>query len=401
MITKELTLFTFDNGSLKPDRIRPNSEGHYLHYAELMLQTYRTGIGKTRGALHTAIQRIFDKENCHPRRIKSFIHILDQASEFEMRAADIPWKLRMEVFKIAGMRHPVVLSKEDIFDSLCEEVHNQTATELGRPWPEIEANLFADLLDANILVKFELGDASAFLNQYNLAQAQAALYNATEVRVDASADLRAIRMAAKFNNLVHKIELVRPDTYRFTLSGAVSDLQKTHRYGASMAKFLATLARCQNWKLQADIQLSNSRTRYYVDSTRRLGEHLPPLQLFTSSVEEKLMSKWGTEPQNGWILKRESKILHCGQKVFFPDFSLVHDSGTEVLFEVIGFWTPEYLLEKKAILQQFPNQPFLLAIQENSADIFRDLPIPIVTYKSSIKIEDVLKAIGGLTAASI
>ncbi len=36
----------------------------------------------------------------------------------------------------------------------------------------------------------------------------------------------------------------------------------------------------------------------------------------------------------------------AGNELFLPDFTLRHSDGREALIELVGFWTPEYLIAK-------------------------------------------------------
>lgn len=44
-----------------------------------------------------------------------------------------------------------------------------------------------------------------------------------------------------------------------------------------------------------------------------------------------------------WTLHREETLVHLGDELLLPDFTLRHRDGREVLVELVGFWTPEYL----------------------------------------------------------
>ncbi|HEY2250341.1 MAG TPA: DUF790 family protein, partial [Planctomycetaceae bacterium] len=121
-----------------------------------------------------------------------------------------------------------------------------------------------------------------------------------------------------------------------------------------------------------------------------LTSHLPPPDEFDSQVESEFAEKWGREPRAGWRLTREGEVLHLGQKIFIPDFAFGHEDGRQVLLEVIGFWTPEYLEAKVATLRKFGRQPILLAVAESLVQQLPDLPGVIVVFKSRLKIDDVL-----------
>ena len=122
----------------------------------------------------------------------------------------------------------------------------------------------------------------------------------------------------------------------------------------------------------------------------RLNSHLPSPDMFDSRVEEAFARKWGTEDREGWRLIREGELLHCGQKVFVPDFVFRHTDGRTVLMEIIGFWTPEYLEAKFQTLRMFQDHRILLAVSESVRNSPPDVMREAVTYKSALLINDVL-----------
>jgi predicted nuclease of restriction endonuclease-like RecB superfamily len=114
---------------------------------------------------------------------------------------------------------------------------------------------------------------------------------------------------------------------------------------------------------------------------------------FDSSVEEAFAKKWGTEAREGWSLRRAGRILQRGQTVFVPDFVLNHLDGREVLLEIVGFWTPEYLQAKIEKLKLFEDQGILLAAAGKVASKWKDKPAGLILYKSALKLDAVLEAL--------
>ncbi len=141
------------------------------------------------------------------------------------------------------------------------------------------------------------------------------------------------------------------------------------------------------------ISRSNRRVRYHLDASDGLGSHLPPFDEHDSSIESTFFGKWGGKVRQGWSLSRESRVLHQGQTACFPDFLLKHEDGREILFEIFGHWTSEYLSHKLETLKRFGNQRYLLAVKEGNVSIFSELGIPIVPYKSGLLLDDVLAAL--------
>src|SRR6185436_284597 len=102
------------------------------------------------------------------------------------------------------------------------------------------------------------------------------------------------------------------------------------------------------WRMQGNIRRPGIATGLHLKLGAQDGlhSHVPVNEEFDSDLEAEFAAKWGNEPRDGWRLTRESEILSTGQKVFVPDFVFHHESGRSVYFEIVGFWTPEYLQAK-------------------------------------------------------
>ena len=70
-----------------------------------------------------------------------------------------------------------------------------------------------------------------------------------------------------------------------------------------------------------------------------------------------------------------------------------HSDGSEVLFEIVGFWTPEYLAHKREVLREFKKHRILLAVPEQSLKAGAEVPENVVVYKTALTIGAVLEAL--------
>lgn len=400
MLTREHAIAVYKDGKVLPDRLTRRAHGHYAAYAEGTLAVYRGGLGKTRRELHRAVQSIFENEpGCPSRRIVAFCKLLDDESVYDRDSRGKAAALRREVFHLAAPRHPLVREADKLFDSEEVRVKEAIAQALGRPWGSIEEDLFADVPDFHRLVQFKgYADGPALLSRYNVAQVQAALFRATAMTIWAEADFKTILRQAKLAKLMHAIRNAGPGRYELRLDGPASVLRETRRYGAAMAAFLPSLLACSGWRMRALIAPPWAGAPFHLDLSPEdnLHGHLQPPEAFDSSVEESFARKWGDGPRQGWRLLREAAILHEGQHVFVPDFALRHEDGREVLLEVIGFWTPEYLAAKSRTLSLFAAHPTLLAVQKSLIHKLPALPSGAIPYGAGLKVQDVLDALGGV-----
>ncbi|MBM4003460.1 MAG: DUF790 family protein [Planctomycetes bacterium] len=406
MLTSEMGIqeYDFARGLLIPDRLMQSTHAGYLGYAERMLGVYRQGIGKVRRDLHFAVQDIFaDVEDCPTRRITAFCKLLDDASDYASDKAGEAVKLRQRVFQLAARYHPLVSSVDRLYEHSEPVVKQKIATALERPWDWISTHLFADVIEFHVLNQFRGYDsASALLARYNVAQVQVALFRALEMVVWAQRDLKSIVRYAKLARLMHSIQRLPDGEYELRFDGPASVLRETRRYGVAMARFLSGLIACEDWRMQATIRIPRiaQALQLRLAAADRLRSPAPAPEEFDSDLEAEFARRWGTEPRDGWRLEREAEILSRGQRVFIPDFVLRHDSGTQVLLEVVGFWTPEYLQSKAETLQLFRDTPILLAVAESTVHRLPPLPAAPMLFKSAIRPEEVLERLSGLTGSS-
>jgi len=138
--------------------------------------------------------------------------------------------------------------------------------------------------------------------------------------------------------------------------------------------------------------LWNTTARLNLTDKDGFSSHLPAPEEFDSSVEEAFARKFGAK-RDGWQLVREGEILYEHQHTFVPDFVFRHDDDTEVLMEIIGFWTPEYLAHRRQTLRRFPDHSILLAIPERSLRADAARGANLIVYKKALLLKPVMEAL--------
>jgi len=395
MLTSEQSIVDFRSGRAFPDRLNQKTHKHYVDYAQRMLQIYRKGVGQHRRRLHQKIEALFtDEPDCPVRRIRAFCKLLDEKSRFQNDPDGAAAKLRLELFSAAADFHPLVKQPDRLFEHGEQKMKARLAARLETAWDQIEKSLYADVIAFQRLEKFDgYPDAPAFLSRYNVAQLQASLYRAQSITVTAGAQFKTILRYARLARLLHTIERLGPSRYKIVFSGPASVLHQTRRYGVNFAKFLPALLACKAWKMNALVQTPWKGTAtLQLSDTEGFSSHLPAPDEFDSATEESLAEKFG-EKRNGWHLFRENTILHHRQKTFIPDFTFRHEDGAEVLLEIVGFWTPEYLAQKRETLRLFKHHEILLAIPEKSLRPDANIGKNVLVYKTTLKLKPLTEAL--------
>lgn len=400
MLTSGQSIVEFKGGEAVTDRLTRSTHGHYVKYAEDMLAIYHGGKGRHRRELHRQIESLFVGEpDCPIRRIAAFCKLLDDRSVFGTDLGGTAAKLRLDVFSRAACFHPLVEKPDRLFEHDEKTVKAQLAAELGLSWDRIEQDLYADVMAFQTLERFEgYPSASALLSRYNVAQLQACLYRAESMTVVATDDFKTILRYAKLARLLHDVVRLGPSEYRIIFSGPASVLRQSRRYGVNFARFLPALLACKGWRMTASLKTPwDTPAKLGLSDGDGFTSHLPSPDEFDSSLEEALAGKFGPQ-RDGWRLIREGEILHDRQKTFVPDFAFRHEDGAEVLLEIVGFWTPEYLARRREVLQQFRRHKILIAVPQESLREGAVIGENVLVYKTTLKIEPLMEALEKIRA---
>lgn len=389
MLKSEQSIITYDRGFAYPDRLSRQKHGQYFGYGEEMLTLYRQGIGRTRSELHESINRLFRNEpDCDPRRIRAFCRILDDAGEYDVDREGRTARFRFHLFSSASALHAPSKGSGE------KRAREDLARMCGLTREEIESALYADRRECHLLQAFTgYTDAEALLARYNVAQIQACLYRAEGLRIMATRDFKTILRCAKLARLLHDILRLGPSKFRIDLSGPAAVLRHTCRYGVNMARFLPGLLACRGWKLLAALKTPwGAAARFRLSHEEGLMSHLPAPRQYDSLVEENFARAFG-QRRSAWRLYREAEILHEGQTAFVPDFVMRHEKGCEVCFEIVGFWTEDYLTQKKEVLKRFRHHRILIALPDRSRRRDAQTPANVILYKNAPEPEAVVEAL--------
>lgn len=342
MLTSSESIIVYSGGYAYPDCLRRNEHRGYTSLAGQMLQIYIDGTGKTRKQLHQEARELFSNmERCPERRICAMIKLLDSEGTFTF--PDNVIRRRMDI--LLGSDH-----REDLNLDVSE--------------------LFADRPEFQRLSHFEGYESPvAFLSRYNVSQLQAAMYRCRKMQITLKSGFKRVIRHINLSRLLHSISPIKSGGYRIVLSGPLSHLHKTTRYGCALSRFVPALLTCDNWQMSAVLSGPwNTEATMNLSSDDGYNSYMEPDIEFDSKVEEEFATAFNT-CHRGWELIREGRLLHDGQKVFIPDFILRNGSGTEILLEIAGYWTPEYLREKIRTLELFRRPELFVAVPAGSPAI--------------------------------
>ncbi len=323
-----------------------DADGRVTPFLDRLSRLLRRLEGWPRRAVEEALRR----QERHVRDVARLAGIakmlLDLCEFVPPPGAEHAPAIRDAVFRARGRRWPPVPG-----DRMAP--YGEAGALLGRRADEMERLLYADAPGARVLARAPQLGGRALLARYNLELARAVLLDAERVRITARGGWRGIFRAVKVARLMYTITRAGR-SYEVELTGpAAAYITRPTRYGARFARLVPALARAPAWRLEADVRRGDETVRFRASGRPRgsaprrapigaVARHARYDSAWERSLAEDFRLRLGSE-RDGWRLSREATPVAVGDELFLPDFTLRHVDGREVLVELVGFWTPEYL----------------------------------------------------------
>lgn len=339
------------------------SAGRRVDAAEDRILDRVTPLAQRHGSSRRVVEAVWRTER---RRWKS-----------RVEAPVAPERVRQVVFELAAER-----SREESLAT--------AAAMLGVAEDAILPSLFADRAGARRLVPpAQPCSPSDLVAAYNLALAQALLARSTAVIAVVRANLRPVVSYAKLHGLMTRFDEDAEGVTRIAISGPLALFHDTVKYGRALATWFPSVVATPGWSLEARVVLGEETLRLSLDGTAPLPRTHAMARAHDSKLEARL-EKDLRRLCSTWSVVRESAVVRIGGRVFFPDFGLTAN-GRTVLVEVVGFWTPEYLAEKAALLRG-ATVPLVLCVDERHAQgVFAPDP-RVVLFRRTIDASAVVAA---------
>ncbi|SDJ57045.1 hypothetical protein SAMN05216226_105109 [Halovenus aranensis] len=392
MLTKDL-LRVSRRGGYHPQFADEDHE----QVAARVIGCYQGHVGERRETLQEALSDI-ERESEDFKLVRGFAKLLDREATWEVQSPLAPEDAREAAF-VAGEAVGVVTEGQRA------AALDRAAERLDATPEAVEASLYADLESREGLAAVDPRWSPAELvEQYNLSLAQTALFDATEIRIRSS-DPKAVVSALKRLRLLYEIRRL-PESERRAVGGNDREVvvtgpdalfEKTRRYGTRFARLLRTVAKAAEWRLEATVDdRGTERELVLTDADVTVPGVEPVTEVTYDSGVEAEFARRFESLELDWTLVREPDAVAAGEHVVIPDFALDYEFGDfRVYFEIMGFWTPEYVEKKLARLEAVADVELLVAVDESlgvgeeiEARDHRAIP-----YSGSVRIKDVRNAL--------
>ena len=435
MLTADLARSRTSNGEVRPLFIDPDDD-RYRETGRRLINLFDEHLGEPQGDLDDAIDALTVADTDY-KIIQGLAKLIRDECEFETVAPVEPREIRQRLFERANEQYPIVRQPTLGDDTMRLEVYSAVADEFGISLEECYTGMYADLERNKRLVRFGNRMIDAFdddengstttqltgqsaeryrddeltvdwlLDRYNLALAQAVLYDAAEMRIRVWDHFSTVFSYVKLFGLMHRIYPIddegnrvtstdQADGYEAVLDGPASLFSQSRKYGIRMANFLPALPLCDRWEMEADIiedeGIAETR-RFTLDASEPLESHYSARDDFDSDVERTLAQKW-ERATTDWELHHEDDVLDLGEEVMIPDFALEHPDGRRAVLEIVGFWTPEYLEEKLEKIRTAEINNLIVAVSERldcAEENFGEEADRVLWFKTGMHVYDVVE----------
>nr|WP_282594140.1 DUF790 family protein [Halorientalis brevis] len=383
-MTKDLLRVSRAGGGFQPqfagDSDRP--------LAARVIGTYQGHVDHPRSDLDDALTDL-ERDADDFKLVRGFAKLLDREATFETRAPVDPRRAREAAFTAA--ESVGVASETDR-----EQALSRAADRLGTAASDVAAALYADREQRQVLTSLDVRwSPDELLAQYNLSLAQTALFDATEVRVRSS-DPKGVVSAVKRLRLLYEIRRTDGDR-EVVVTGPDALFRRTRRYGTRFARLLRTVAKTADWRLTATIDdRGTEREMTLTDADVSVPGVEPVTEVtYDSDVEADFAARFQSLDLD-WDLVREPEPLEAGAHVVIPDFAFDYrHADFRIYFEIMGFWTPEYVEKKLARLADLEDVEMLVAVDE-TLGVGEDIEARdhrAIPYSGRVRLKDVRDAL--------
>jgi uncharacterized protein len=304
MLPTELLTNRLRGETVEPLRL-PIDQKH-IALAQELIEIFTLAQGMTQGELNRHLLELEGEETDY-RLKRGLAHILNSGfSEFETVSPLDPPMLRDRIFTHSAQSQPSSAQTKTTLQSVADQLSQELDREV---LPEqVQAGLYADLPDNQILTQFAAPTPEALLHRYNLSQVQGIFYRASDVRLDAHrndpGEYKLLFRYVKLFQLMTYIEGDADHGFSLTIDGPTSLFNSSTRYGLALAKLLPALLHVSKWSLAADLQMKDSysgtirKGRFTLESDCGLVSHYPPGKTYDSMLEQsvgtrsKLFGNW-------------------------------------------------------------------------------------------------------------
>ena len=364
MLSLDLLRTRISRGKITPVFCNPeNKESNEYQLAQRLLESF-ANIHKTKNPKKILLKETNLLESKYDYKlVRGLVALLERRSVFESQSTKInSIRIRKKLFEESSKNGLALTEqqREKIIKNVAQQSHLTTEEIQTAMWSDQEENL--------ILEKFHELSPEELLFWYNLSLTQTLLFRCTSMEFYVEGGLywkHVLRNVKRYGLMYNLQKQNNKDSITCILEGPLSLFKMTDRYGTSMAKLLPEIIKAPSWSISGSIVKKNEEGQkiyQFSTSDKEITGIIQPTSDshyhgnitsdsndFDSSLEanfEKLFLQY-FDKKDDWVISREPDPLIAEGKAMIPDF-LFQRFGRKVYFEIVGFWTKEYMQRKTA-----------------------------------------------------
>lgn len=397
MLPGELLITRTKKGRIYP--VFAEIDEEQLELAEEFIEVYSNFVDKKKSEIDEIVAEF--EQGLNFKLVRGLRTLLERRCSFKSKFAVEPVVARRAVFEAASSKK-ITSGKER------EEAIETVANKLNISVDDLEHSLWADMESEVVLDDFAPLKPEELLKLYNLSLAQTLLFKSTGMSISFKGNYKEIFRAIKYLGLMYS-----PEGNKVRIEGASSLLKLSERYGTSLAKLLPTIVNSEEWEIDAEIVIRRDTPKIYhfvMDSGSKnllMSKEKESKTTFDSGIEERFYNEFLASPASkGWELIREPDAVFTGKTVFIPDFKFKHkEMDVETYFEIVGFWTEDYIKRKLSKLRAMPFN-MLVAIDKNlacfnSANFELGLDQPVILFSRKVLVGEVVRYLAKVESEEI
>jgi hypothetical protein len=392
MLTGNLLAYTRRGGRIHPRRVDP-ADPALREAAERLLGLFQSGVGGRRGELEETLRGSLPT-GAQARVARGLAKLLWERCAFAAGGAADPWALRQAVFDGAALawrrqgRDGLAEWRQAVLEDAARTLAAlpaaapPEAVEPGEP-PEpggpaslpapgprptaqaagpaeaVEAALYGDLEENQVLTGFDTLPPERLLLRYNVANVQGLLLRARRLELRAAwptpQRLRQLLRWLKFFGLLFQAQADAPDTRApelcLAVDGPLSVLEGGTRYGLNLAQFFpALLLWDAPWRLRAVVRVGPSggpgrpESELLLEPHPHLRSHYPDHGQWVPDEVLRFVAAFNLG-EGPWRAAPAERVLTLpGNAYLVPDFEFTHGgSGRVVALEHVTHPAPARL----------------------------------------------------------
>ena len=283
------------------------------------------GVWKRRKEIENEI-KLLELKSQNPKIIRGLALLMFRLSRLEPPSFLDPMKVRKAIFSSA--RTPPVAPEER--DDLIARI----AAEMDVSPSEISKAMYADKEDEQILVSVPDITPDDLSARYNLEQVETVMLKTSSIVIATTMNHARFERRIRSLGLLYRIN-DENGIYRIEVSGPLSIIEHSDRYGSRIAMLMRYLFHYSDWQVQATVKLKN-------------GDEKSDYSYFLDDAAVELLTSRESTHESGKdrILSDAPAPVKVAGNVIFPDYSVTINDTTVSIF----ITRPNYFDEDQAMV---------------------------------------------------